>query len=529
MGNLWAHIRDGTAGAGTAMVLGLAAFVAAACVSLLLLRPLAEALCRGESDKVRGGRVRRIRFSLLVASLAFGLFVLLHATIPAGTRLGRPSYQFVQLFLVLFAFYALFEMALTFVADFLPRLRGNAPVTPFAKDIVRTVVFVVVFMYAIRQSFPTADFGAVLTTSAILSVVVGLALQESLSNVFAGLLLSVDRPFQPGEWIEIDGREGKVVDSNWRSTRICTRDDDVIYVPNNVLSKSTVMNFSRPTKEHWCVKDVGIEYGAPPNKVRAVLINMMRQIDGILHEPVPEVRVVGYGDSAITYRLMWVIENYDRRTAIEAEVLRAVWYHLKRNGISIPFPIRDVYLRRVKPEKGPDEMVALLKEVDILKPLDPKELEMLAEDLTSQLFARGEVIFRQGEPGSTFHIVKSGVIAVIIKGVDGVEAEVAQLKAGQYFGEMSLLTGDARSSTCKALEDTELLCLDRDSFAVLLRENPPIAQAISEIISARQTEAREKLEIERETVVRRRPKEEGQTKRILEKIWTIFGFKRNPE
>lgn len=92
---------------------------------------------------------------------------------------------------------------------------------------------------------------------------------------------------------------------------------------------------------------------------------------------------------------------------------------------------------------------------------------------------------------------------------------------------MSLLTGEPRSSTCKALEDSELLCLDRESFSVLLQEGPAVAERVSDIIARRTSQAQEKLALERETVVRQRvPADDGRSRKILEKIWAVFGFKR---
>jgi CRP-like cAMP-binding protein len=377
----------------------------------------------------------------------------------------------------------------------------------------------------VKVAFPEVDIGAIMTTSAILSVVIGLALQESLSNIFAGIMLTIDRPYKPGDWIEIDGKEGKILDSNWRSTRVMTRDDDIIYVPNSTMAKSNIINLTDPTPEHLCRRKLGIEYGAAPNKVRNVLINLMNHVDGVLKDPPPDVYVVEYADSAVIYDLRFWIVDYDRRLKIEAEIMRTIWYHLKREGISIPYPIRDVYLRRAKAATQPGETVELLKKVDILQPLKDEEVAMLAEDLSSHLYGKGEVICRQGEPGSTFYIIKSGRIGVRVK-KDDADVEVAQLEPGNYFGEMSLLTGDARSSSCVALEDSELLCLDRDSFAVLLQENPPVAKAMSDILAARSQATQKKLSEERGTEVRRSP-EEG-SKRILERIWTIFRPKKEP-
>src|SRR6185295_14947369 len=248
--------------------------------------------------------------------------------------------------------------------------------------------------------FPDIDIGAIMTTSAILSVVVGLALQESLSNVFAGIMLTIDRPFKAGDWVEVDGKEGKVLDANWRSTRILTRDDDIIYVPNSTMAKGNIINLTDPTPEHLCKKRIGIEYGAPPNKVRNVLVEVMGHVDGVIPTPAPDVFLVDYGDSAVTYELRYWIVDYDRRTRIDAEILRAVWYRLKREGIQIPYPIRDVYLHRAKPESRPDEIIGLLKKVDILQPLKEEELTMLAEDLSHHLYGRGEAVCKQGDPGS---------------------------------------------------------------------------------------------------------------------------------
>lgn len=524
---LWQGYRDGTSSLGVALVLASLALAAAFTAGLSAVRPLIRLFSSRETEKIQHSRYRRITFGIVVASLTLGVFVFLHALTPPEARGRKMAFQVSQLLLFLFAGYVSLEVLLGFFGDYVPRLRGGAPMAPIIKDLLRAVILAGVFILGVKQAFPDADIGALVTTSAILSIVVGLALQESLSNVFAGIMLTIDRPYKPGDWIEIDGKEGRVLDSNWRSTRIQTRDDDLIYVPNSTMAKSNIVNLSDPTTEHLCRKRIGIEYAAPPNKVRTVLVTMMLHVDGVLKTPSPDVFVIDYGDSAIVYELRFWIVDYDRRPRIDSEVLRGVWYHLKREGISIPFPIRDVFLHRHKAERRPEEVIALLKQVDILQPLKEEELVMLAEDLSHHLFAKGEAICRQGDPGSTFYIIKSGAIAVKVKGPEGVEAEVAQLKPGSYFGEMSLLTGDPRSSTCTALEDSELLCLDRDTFGMLLSENPPVAQAMSDILAARSQATQARLSQERETMVRARASEqETGSRRILEKIRSIFGFGR---
>lgn len=524
LSEFWAGYRDGHLGIFASFALGTITAAAALLVSFTVLKPLVRAFSRKDIPKVLHSRLRRTGFSLAVASLSLGVYVLCHALWVPEVRARKLTFEVSELMLIVFAGYVLLEIVLSFFGDFLPRMRDQAPLAPIIKDLIRALALVGVAMLGVKYAFPDVDIGAIMTTSAILSVVVGLALQESLSNIFSGIMLTIDRPFKQGDWIEIEGKEGKVLDSNWRSTRVLTRDDDIIYVPNSTMAKGNIVNLTDPTPEHLCKKRVGIEYSAPPNKVRNVLINVMSHVEGVLTTPPPDVYLVDYADSAVLYELRFWIVDYDRRTRIEAEIMRAVWYHLKREGISIPFPIRDIYLRKDKPARQPDEILGLLKKVDILQPLKDAEISMLAEDLGHHLFARGEAVFKQGDPGSTFYIIKSGLIAVKVK-KDDAEVEVARLRPGNYFGEMSLLAGDARSATCVALEDSELLCLDRDTFGVLLHENPPVAQAMSDILAARSKATQESLSKERETRVRT-PEDEGGSKRILEKIWTIFRAKK---
>jgi len=402
---LWQATRAGTSSFGVALALALAAAGAALAVSFALLRPLARLFSRKDTEKVRQSRDRRITFGLVVASVALGVFLLLQAITPVEARGRRMAYGVTELVLILFAGYVTLEVLLGFFGDYLPRLRGRAPLAPIIKDLLRSLLLLGVFILGVKQAFPATDVGALVTTSAILSIVVGLALQESLSNVFAGIMLTIDRPYKPGDWIEFNGQEGRVLDSNWRSTRIQTRDDDLIYVPNSTMAKSDIVNLSDPTTEHLCRRKIGIEYSAPPNKVRSVLTSMMLHVDGVLGSPPPDVFVADYGDSAIVYELRFWIAEYDRRTRIESEVLRGVWYHLKREGISIPFPIRDVFLHRHKAEKRPEEVLLLLRRVDLLQPLKEEELVMLAEDLSHHLFAKGEAVCKYEPPATLEQIL----------------------------------------------------------------------------------------------------------------------------
>lgn len=524
---LWRDFVAGTCGKGTGLLLAVGALVLSLATIPLIFRPLVELVSRLDPERMRKARVRRISFSLLLTSFTLTIFTYLHAILPASVRHDHLHYELAELFFILFGLYAVFEILLAFFAHFLPQSRGGTPVSPIYKDLFRTIVFFGVLLFALKQAFPAANLTALLTTSAILSVVLGLALQESLANIFSGVVLSVDRPYQPGDWILVDGIEGKVMDSNWRSTRLLNRDNDMLHVPNSIMARSNFINFAQPSGLHLCRRNLSVELAAQPNKVRSVLIDMMMRADGVVRDPAPDVFTLSFGEMGATYELRFWIRDFDRRTRIESDVIRGAWYHLHRNRIRLAYPSHDLYSRRDRPDSAREEVVSLLRRVDILKALDADDVTLLADDLRSQLFAHDEVVCRQGEMGSTFYIIRSGRVAVRTKSAEGIESEVARLGPGDYFGEVSLLTGEARSSTCVAVEDTELLALDRETFSVLLQENPPVAQRMSEVLAMRTQAAQAKIQQDRETMARPSQKaDEAATRRILEKIWNIFGFQK---
>src|SRR5262245_33611255 len=528
IGELLASFRQGTLSIPVAVAVAIGGLVLAILAVSFLVLPLVRLLARGDDERHRLGKSRRIGTGLALASVAASFFLLFHGSIPVGRRYPHLGYQLSEFVLFAGAGYALIELLIAAFADAIPRWRGRAPASPITKDLLRAVLFLGIFLIAVKGAFPGTDIAALLTTSAILSIVLGLALQASLSNIFAGAMLSVDRPFKPGDWIEVDGREGKVLGANWRTTRILTRDNDLIHIPNSAVAKGTLLNYSVPTTRHMCRRRIGVEYAAAPNKVRSVLTAMMALAEGVLKDPAPDAFVVEFGDHAVIYELRFWIDDVARRPVTESEVLRGAWYHLKRNGLHIPFPVREVFLHRERPERREAETLDLLKEVDLFKGLRPAELDLLAHDLARQVFARGETVFRQGDAGSTFYILRSGRLAVLSRADGGAEVRVAELKPGDPFGEMSLLTGEPRNATCVAEEDCELLCLDRGSFAELLRSNPGVAERISDVIAARTQDRQAKLSATRIDSVTGLPVPENRARSLLNRIRQVFRFLSPP-
>jgi small-conductance mechanosensitive channel len=174
------------------------------------------------------------------------------------------------------------------------------PLPKIFQDVVQGALFALVGLLTLRQA--GFEPGQLLTTSALLTAVVGLALQDTLGNLFSGLALQVGRPFEVGDWIDIDtesARSGRVQEIGWRATKLLTRDETEIVVPNGVLAKATIRNYTRPSTLERRHVHFAASYQVQPGRVREVVELAARGVPAVCTLPVPEVVVEGFGDSAV--------------------------------------------------------------------------------------------------------------------------------------------------------------------------------------------------------------------------------------
>src|SRR5205814_4761915 len=138
----------------------------------------------------------------------------------------------------------------------------------------------------------------VLATTAVGAVVVGFALQDTLGNLIAGLAIQVEKPFRVGQWVSIAGKDGLVGEITWRATKIRTKAGNFVVVPNSVLAKDTITNYSEPTQHTRVDVEIGASYDTPPNEVKATILAAIRDEPLIARDRQPEVLVSDFGASA---------------------------------------------------------------------------------------------------------------------------------------------------------------------------------------------------------------------------------------
>ena len=470
----------------------------------------------------RLGRVRPV-FRPLVGPFALATGAVLGLLLFGGGRFpesGWLSLVFLVPFLILLvrgtviAFQALFR-----------RRQGATP--PALLDSVVSVMAYAIGLGAIAHQWFGLELTPFLATSAVVGAVVGLALQDTLGNLFAGIALHTEAPFRVGDWVRVGDRDGRIDQVSWRAVRLQTWDGDTLTVPNNEVARHSILNYSVPRSAHSRVVSVGVNYHTPPNKVISVLASLLEQVPGVPAEPRPSIRMVGYHDFTIQYEIRYFFGAYDEYRRIESEINRLIWYHFKRHGIEIPFPVRNVFLHQAEvPEQHKEapatRLERALRQIDLFRPLSDDELRTAAARCRPLHYAAGERIIEEGAPGDSFFILDRGEVEVS-KEMGGVRRPLARLMEGQFFGEMALLTGENRAATVLAATDVDLFTLDKTGFHDIIVGNPAIAVDISTILSER----REALsQAEGDLTARFQPTaSRGELKeRILDRIRGYFGL-----
>jgi small-conductance mechanosensitive channel len=424
---------------------------------------------------------------LIVLFISLQIFVHLGAEEHAP-RLSSPLNFFSWL---VFTFAAL-RLGLYMYGDlFVVRWkRGSFPAA--FKNIITVSILVVVALILLKEIL-NINVTSLIATTTVLTATIGLAFQSTLANILAGLTIHLEKPLKQGDWISAGGHEGRVLDITLRSTRILTVEHNEVFIPNGKVLSEAVVNYSLPDATVVRKLAVGVSYGIAPNKVRSTVLEVLSAVPGVAKRPAPVVRVTGYGDFAVHYEIRYPLADFSSHVDTETEIMNLLWYRFKRNGIEIPMPIRDINVRQVTPEshqaekeRRAEEILGLMEKVEILTPLSKEELKRLVGRLSVMSYAAGEIPVRQGEPGDSFYIIKSGKVSVVVEKSAGDSAVVAVLGAGNFFGEMSLLTGAVRTASIQVQDDAEFIVVDKESFRSTLAGNPSIAESMSHILSERQ-------------------------------------------
>ena len=391
---------------------------------------------------------------------------------------------------------------------------GKAQLPALLRGVLRVVVTALAAFFVLRFELGW-NITPLLASTALVTAVVGFALQGVLGNLLAGMSLNLTGSLAPRDWVAIDDLEGQVDEMNWRETWVVTREKIPVRIPNSKVADARIRHLSRPAGPRRCSVFVDASYGDPPDAVIESMLAAAAAVPEVLRTPEPAALLLDFKSYGIGYELRVWLDDYPFRDPVLAEVRRHVWYQFRRKGIEIPYPVTDQVLndfmqRAIVPAKSPAEdpdakrcAEGLLRSDfarNVLTGADgnmlvsPEDLAAWAGRLSSQLFGRGETVFRQGDAGDVCYVVLSGRLEGRIAHRESGKTTTFEVGAGAVVGEMSLMTGLPRMAEITAKDSSELLKIPAPEFAELLGKHAGLVEQMSQLVAERAQQNRRQLD-----------------------------------
>jgi len=384
-------------------------------------------------------------------------------------------------------------------------LNRRVPVPRLLRDVAALIIYGLaitgivglVFDKPIVPLFAASGAGA---------IVIGLALRNVILDTFIGLALNFDRAFEIGDFIMVAGSPaGRVIELNWRTTRLLTNDGSILIIPNGKLGESIVTNLSRPEPVSQFEMSVFLDFELPTDRALRVLnagVHSAVGRAGIIGEPAPYARINNVTPDGVEYKIKFYQDSriagtdgmpddlLRAQSKAKHEVWRAVLDHLNHAGFGPATPKQDVF-HAPQPQRQFDthsheDRVALLTRVELFESLTVMERTQLSTAMSERLFRQGEPVIELGDHGDSMFVLCEGLLEVRIALKEGQAAQrVARLQPGMFFGEMSVLTGEPRSASVVAVTDAVVFEISKETMAILVQSRPELAERIASTVTNR--------------------------------------------
>jgi small-conductance mechanosensitive channel/CRP-like cAMP-binding protein len=467
---------------------------------------------------------RRLRASVFF----FGIYLASMPLCGAALAMGKLTpYGWTRTIAWFFLACNATNLAATLLFDVL--LAGlRLPVRPIFRDLITGAAYLVVTFGTL--SLAGVDLKPVLAGSALIGGLIGLSIQSTLADAVSGVILEWEDTVEVGDWVKIGDITGKVIEIRWRYLRVETRNWETVLFPNNVVTKSNLVILGRrqgKPLQHRRWLYVLVDYRHPPNEVIGLVnATLQNPIDCVASDPRPNCLLFDLRDHAALYAVRYWLTNLERTDSTDSVVRTRVMLALARAGITPAVPARDVRITttdeaaRAREEAASRETrQGALRRYGLFAPLTEAELAKVVAHLSHALFAKGEVMTRQGADANWLYLLVRGEARVEVQTPAGGMKAVARLVAPDYFGEMALLTGERRTASVMAESDCECWRLERQVFKEIVQARPEIADELSRILAAR------RVSTEHALAEGAPPSLAAEQRRVLDAISSFFGLR----
>ncbi|WP_374355426.1 mechanosensitive ion channel family protein [Chitinimonas sp.] len=352
----------------------------------------------------------------------------------------------------------------------------------------------------VRLRYAGLDLTSLVTTSAVLTAVAAFSMQDTLGNILSGIALQLDDSLELGQWVKLNDISGRVLQIGWRSTLIETRNGETVVVPNGWLMKNSFQIIGKRFHgqlqwRRWVWFE--LDWDHAPSRVLEVMQQAVHeaQIAGVAAEPPPQAGLMETKNGVARYALRYWLTDFARDDPTDSQVRSHVIAALSRNGLALAADSHHVLMTKdndktaqLRHEQDLLRRLAALHSVSLFDGFTAEELRKLADQLVYAPFESGDVISRQGAVAHWLYILTVGEVEIWHDYESAQRQLLGRLSAGNFFGEMGLMTGAPRSATVIASSYVECYRLDHQGFDAILSARPALADAISNVLACRLAE-----------------------------------------
>jgi small-conductance mechanosensitive channel/CRP-like cAMP-binding protein len=365
----------------------------------------------------------------------------------------------------------------------LTRLRKTASENRLLFDVIAGSIYVCAALAMMGFVFAWPLQG-LLATSGIIAIVLGLALQSTLSDLFSGISLNIEKPYQLGDEILLEGGiEGQVVQVNWRSTHLRNGANDIVVVPNSAIAKMRIQNHSAGSKRYSGSLPVIVDSRNAFQTTIELLKEAAMACPAILQHPACTVVATDIKGDRVTYEISFSTELFTSSGEARSQLISQI-YKRARPATSQQHPL------------SPEAFIAapifffleneVLDHLQFFDPLSPAEKADLTSKMVRHHFHVGDKLLAQGDKNGALHFIYSGVIQVTHQVADGRILDVEKLGPGDMYGELSLMTGEPSPGGFSAVTSGLLLELKTEDLKPVVEGRPELMEALCHYITRMQ-------------------------------------------
>jgi small-conductance mechanosensitive channel len=416
-----------------------------------LLAMLARELRARLQDSYRfvGPLVTPVHWVLLLASVLIAM-----------SLMGLSTERFILLFYLAIAWFVFRAFTIILFEWWFATVKGISLPGVARRLLSAVLAFAAVLAFLRFRLNVRADDLAIVT--AVIGLVVAVFFQGFLRDFFLGISMALEKPIRVGDRVAIDGHEGRVEAVDWKTTTLRGDGNERIVLPNRRIAEGIVTHGARDRRRRDRI-EVSAPADTPPSAVLEELASAVAESPHVLNEPPPHVYYRGeHGGEGRFEASFWLPDSVDP-DLVRSDLHAAIWHRFRRSGL---------ILERPAFESAREHTRDALSRLPFLASATPAQIDRLALGVRSARYGKGEILFRQNDPGDELFLISSGSLDVFVANGRKVEEKIASVGVGSFVGERSLLTGEPRSATARAGGDCSVFVVGKVAMGELCANIP---------------------------------------------------------